>query len=77
MGGIVVMRSGENALDVIDGVKRRLKELEPSLPEGARIDIAYDRSDLIRASVHTLTTALTEEMIVVLLFIVSVVRMGG
>jgi Cu(I)/Ag(I) efflux system membrane protein CusA/SilA len=69
VGGIVVMRSGENALDVIDGVKRRLKELEPSLPEGARIEIAYDRSHLIRASVSTLTTALAEEMLVVLLFI--------
>jgi Cu(I)/Ag(I) efflux system membrane protein CusA/SilA len=67
VGGIVVMRSGENALEVIDAVKRQLATVK--LPEGVRVEIAYDRSDLIRASVRTLTTALTEEMIVVLVFI--------
>ena len=69
VGGIVVMRSGENALDVIDGVKARLAELEASMPEGVEVQIAYDRSGLIRDAVSTLRTALTEEMIVVLLFI--------
>ncbi len=70
VGGIVVMRSGENALDVIDAVKARLKELQPSFPEGVEVKIAYDRSDLIRRAIDTLTEALTEELIVVLLFII-------
>ncbi|MCY1024021.1 efflux RND transporter permease subunit [Pyxidicoccus sp. MSG2] len=69
VGGIVVMRTGQNALDVIDGVKARLKELEPSLPEGVTVRIGYDRSELIREAVATLREALTEEMVVVLLFI--------
>ncbi|MBN1207383.1 MAG: efflux RND transporter permease subunit [Myxococcaceae bacterium] len=69
VGGIVVMRTGENALDVIDAVKARLKELEPSLPEGVKLRVGYDRSELIRDAVSTLRTALTEEMIVVLLLI--------
>jgi len=70
VGGIVVMRSGGNALDVIDAVKQRLKELQPSLPEGVEVEIAYDRSVLIRASIDTLGTSLIEELIVVLIFIV-------
>jgi Cu(I)/Ag(I) efflux system membrane protein CusA/SilA len=69
VGGIVVMRSGENALDVIDRVKARLEEVKPSLPDGVEIEIAYDRSELIRASIETLGDALTEELIVVLIFI--------
>jgi copper/silver efflux system protein len=69
VGGIVVMRSGENALHVIDGVKARLAELKSSMPEGVDVQIAYDRSGLIRDSISTLSEALTEEMIVVLLFI--------
>jgi Cu(I)/Ag(I) efflux system membrane protein CusA/SilA len=69
VGGIVVMRSGENALDVIDRVKARLEEVEPSLPEGIEVEIAYDRSELILASIETLGDALTEELVVVLAFI--------
>jgi Cu(I)/Ag(I) efflux system membrane protein CusA/SilA len=69
VGGIVVMRTGENALEVIDAVKAKLKELEPSMPEGVTVRIGYDRSELIRDAVATLRTALTEEMAVVLLFI--------
>jgi Cu(I)/Ag(I) efflux system membrane protein CusA/SilA len=69
VGGIVVMRTGENALDVIDAVKARLAELDRSMPAGVEIEIAYDRSELIRASVDTLRDALTAEMVVVLLFI--------
>jgi Cu(I)/Ag(I) efflux system membrane protein CusA/SilA len=68
VGGIVVMRSGENALDVIDRVKARLTELK--LPEGIEVEIAYDRSDLIRGAITTLRDALAEEMLVVLVFIV-------
>ena len=64
-GGIVVMRYGENALTVIDAVKERLKQIEPTLPEGVRIVPTYDRSRLIEESVHTLKHTLVEEMIVV------------
>jgi Cu(I)/Ag(I) efflux system membrane protein CusA/SilA len=69
VGGIVVMRSGENALDVIDRVKTRLKEIEPSLPPGLKIVTTYDRSDLIRRSIDTLRSKLIEEIIVVSLVI--------
>jgi Cu(I)/Ag(I) efflux system membrane protein CusA/SilA len=70
VGGIVVMRHGENALDVIERVKHRLDELRPSLPAGVRVEIAYDRSGLIRRSIGTLTTALVEEAVTVSLIIV-------
>jgi copper/silver efflux system protein len=70
VGGIVVMRSGGDTITVIDRVKQRLQELEASLPEGVEIEIAYDRSELIRASIDTLSDALLEEMLVVGLFIV-------
>jgi Cu(I)/Ag(I) efflux system membrane protein CusA/SilA len=58
VGGIVVMRSGENALNVIDRVKARLTELRPSLPAGVTIVPVYDRSQLIRDSVDTLSSNL-------------------
>ncbi len=69
VGAIVVMRYGENALDVINRVKRKLAELQPSMPKGVRVKIAYDRSGLIERSVATLKHALLEEMIVVALVI--------
>ncbi|MBI4245531.1 MAG: efflux RND transporter permease subunit [Planctomycetes bacterium] len=65
VGGIVVMRHKENALNVIKRVKERLKELEPTLPEGVKIITTYDRSDLITKAIDTLTQALKEEMFVV------------
>src|SRR5512145_1797813 len=65
VGGIVVMRFGENALRVIDRVKAKLEDVKGSLPEGVEIVTTYDRSGLIRDSIGTLRTALTEEMIVV------------
>ncbi len=65
VGGIVVMRYGENALEVIDRVKARLTELEPSLPDGVEVVVTYDRSGLIEASIDTLKHTLIEEMIVV------------
>jgi Cu(I)/Ag(I) efflux system membrane protein CusA/SilA len=67
VGGIVVMRYGENALDVIDGVKRKLAEVAPSLPPGVRIVPTYDRSELIRKAIGTLRQKLIEESIVVAL----------
>ena len=48
VGGIVVMRYGENALNVIDGVKKKLEEIKRSLPEGVQIVPTYDRSELIK-----------------------------
>src|SRR6266480_591661 len=67
VGGIVVMRYGENALRVIDGVKKKLEEIRTSLPEGVRIVPTYDRSDLIKRSIATLREKLIEESIVVAL----------
>ena len=58
--GIVVMRQGENALDVIDRVKARIREIEPGLPKGVKIVPVYDRSDLIRRAIGTLKTTILE-----------------
>ncbi len=69
VGAVVIMRSGENALDVIDAVKERLTELQPTLPEGVEVVPTYDRSTLIRDSIHTLRRTLIEEMVVVALVI--------
>jgi Cu(I)/Ag(I) efflux system membrane protein CusA/SilA len=70
VGGIVVMRFGENALDVIDRVKERIKEIEPGLPKGVKIVPTYDRSELIQLSIKSLQKTLIEEMIVVSLVII-------
>jgi Cu(I)/Ag(I) efflux system membrane protein CusA/SilA len=67
VGGIVVMRFGENALRVIDGVKSKLEEIKSSLPAGVHIVPTYDRSDLIRRAISTLREKLIEECIVVAL----------
>jgi Cu(I)/Ag(I) efflux system membrane protein CusA/SilA len=69
VGGIVVMRSGENALKVIRQTKEKLKEIEPSLPEGVKIVTTYDRSVLIERSIDTLKHTLIEELIIVSLII--------
>jgi copper/silver efflux system protein len=68
-GGVVIMRYGENALTVIDGVKARLAEIQRSLPAGVQVVTTYDRSGLIRDSVATLRHTLIEEMLVVSLVI--------
>ena len=65
VGGIVVMRYGSNALNVIDGVKTKLKEIAPSLPAGVEIVTGYDRSWLIDESIHTLKRDLIAEAIIV------------
>ena len=67
VGGIVVMRSGENALATIAGVKQRLAELAAGLPEGVEVVPVYDRSDLIERAVATLRNTLIEEFVVVAL----------
>ncbi len=69
VGGIVVMRFGENALKVIDGVKTKLEELKKGLPDGVTIHTAYDRSTLIKRAIATLKEKLLEETIVVALVI--------
>ncbi|HCK10503.1 MAG TPA: CusA/CzcA family heavy metal efflux RND transporter [Candidatus Latescibacteria bacterium] len=70
VGGIVVMRYGENALRVIERVKARIYEIEPSLPEGVEIVPTYDRSDLIKRAINALSKELTQEMLIVALVIV-------
>src|SRR5213595_1380230 len=67
VGGIIVMRYGENALKVIDAVKKKLNELKSSLPEGVELVTTYDRSQLIKRSISTLREKLIEESIVVAL----------
>jgi len=69
VGGIVVMRSGENALEVIERIEARLAELKPSLPEGVEIVTTYDRSVLIDAAIETVSHKLVEEMIIVSIII--------
>src|SRR3989440_3154095 len=70
VGGIVVMRFGENALRVIDGVKAKLQEIQRSLPAGVKIVPTYDRSWLIGESINTLRHTLIEESIVVSIVII-------
>ncbi|MDF1552616.1 MAG: efflux RND transporter permease subunit [Deferrisomatales bacterium] len=70
VGGVVVMRYGENALEVLGKVKQKLKDLEKGLPEGVTIEAGYDRSGLIQRAIHTLQGKLIEEMLVVALICV-------
>lgn len=67
VGGVIVMRSGKNALSTIEAVKDKLKTLQNSLPEGVDIVPVYDRSGLIKRAVHNLSEKLVEEFIVVAL----------
>ena len=65
VGGVVVMRYRENALKVIEGVKRKLAELEQALPPGVRVVTTYDRSSLINRAIRTLWRTLIEESLIV------------
>ena len=69
VGGIIVMRQGEDAPAVIDRVKTKINEIQRSLPEGVKIISVYDRSDLIERAIDTLKGTLTEELIIVSLII--------
>ena len=69
VGGIVIMRQGENALNVIEAVKEKLEDLKASLPKGVRLVTTYDRSDLITRAIDTLKHELTLEIIIVSLVI--------
>ncbi len=70
VAGIVVMRDGMNALNVISGVKKKLAEISGSLPPGVEIVSGYDRSGLIQASIETLERVLIEEAVIVSLVII-------
>src|SRR5438105_4453243 len=70
VGGIVVMRYGLNALNVIDGIKKKLAQIKRSLPPGVEVVSGYDRSELIHASINTLQRDLIEEAIIVSLVII-------
>jgi Cu(I)/Ag(I) efflux system membrane protein CusA/SilA len=67
VGGVIIMRWGENALTTINAAKDRLAELEKGLPEGVEIVVTYDRSGLIERAIDNLTHKLLEEMLVVVL----------
>jgi len=69
VGGIVVMRHGENALNVIERVEKRLEELKPSLPEGVEVVTTYDRSVLIDNAITTVKHKLIEEIVIVSIII--------
>jgi copper/silver efflux system protein len=69
VGGVVIMRFGENAQKVIERVKAKISELEPTLPKGLKIVTTYDRSDLIDRSVDNLKHTLVEELVIVSLVI--------
>jgi Cu(I)/Ag(I) efflux system membrane protein CusA/SilA len=69
VSGVVIMRSGENALETIDRVKRKLKEIEPSLPRGVKIVPVYDRSQLIHRTISTAEQTILEVVVTVVLII--------
>ncbi len=70
VGGVVIMRFGENALATIQGVRAKLKELEAGLPEGVEIVTVYDRGDLIERAVDSLNTSLMQELAIVSLVVI-------
>lgn len=70
VGGIVVMRYGENADEVIAGVKEKMMEVAKGFPEGVKFNIVYDRSELIQESVSSIKTTLIEEIIVVSVIVI-------
>ena len=70
VGGVVVMRYGENALNVIRAVKEKIRDVAAGFPEGVKLVVTYDRSELIRRSIATLRGTLIEEMAIVSLVIV-------
>jgi Cu(I)/Ag(I) efflux system membrane protein CusA/SilA len=70
VGGIVVMRYGENASTVIENVKKKMADVQKGLPEGVKFKVAYDRTELIKASVSNVKNKLIEEMIIVSLIVI-------
>jgi Cu(I)/Ag(I) efflux system membrane protein CusA/SilA len=74
VSGIVIMRSGENALDVISGVKAEIKQIEPGLPDGVKIVPVYDRSDLIHHTISNANQTIFEVAFTVVLIILIFLR---
>ncbi len=74
VSGIVIMRHGQNALDVIERVKKKIREIEPGLPPGVKIVPVYDRSDLILRSIDNLKSTIAEVIAIVVLVIVLFLR---
>jgi Cu(I)/Ag(I) efflux system membrane protein CusA/SilA len=70
VGGIVVMRYGQNADQVIEDVKKKMADVQRGLPDGIKFKVAYDRTELIKASVSNVKTKLIEEMIIVSLIVI-------
>jgi Cu(I)/Ag(I) efflux system membrane protein CusA/SilA len=70
VGGIVVARFGENAREVIERAKAKMKDIEKGLPQGVRFKTAYDRSDLINAAIDTLKGALWQEILIVCIVVI-------
>lgn len=70
VGGLVVMRYGENAKDVIERVKKKLTDVEKGLPPGVKFKASYDRSSLILSAIDTLTEALWQEILIVSLIVI-------
>jgi len=70
VGGIVVMRYGENADEVIDNVKAKMAEVAKGFPQGVKFDIVYDRGKLIKESISSIKSTLIEEMIIVSLVVI-------
>ncbi len=78
VGGVVVVRFGQNVLQVIDRIKAKLEEVKSSLPPGVEIVTTYDRSDLINRAIHTLTRTIVEESIIVaIVIIIFLLDFGG
>jgi Cu(I)/Ag(I) efflux system membrane protein CusA/SilA len=69
VSGIVIMRHGQNALDVIERIKAKIREIEPGLPSGVKIIPVYDRSDLILRAIGNLRSTVTEVLITVALVV--------
>jgi len=70
VGGIVIMRYGENANLVIEGIKKKMAEIQKGLPEGVQFKVAYDRSELIKAAVNNVKNKLEEEMMIVSVIVI-------
>jgi Cu(I)/Ag(I) efflux system membrane protein CusA/SilA len=70
VGGIVVMRYGQNANKVIEDVKKKMVDVQRGLPEGVKFKVAYDRTELIKASIENIKSKLIEEMAIVSLIVI-------
>ena len=70
VGGIVVMRYGENANEIVTAIKKKMKDVAKGFPKGMQFNIVYDRSELIQESVSSIKTTLIEEMIVVSMVVI-------